>query len=324
MVPHLLRRIEIRGVGRKLLHTDGIAMTPEILRDRSGLVDAPAVKDKHNSSPQMPSDLSQETDDIFATDVAALNAPVQTKATSPWRHANGSDDRKPIVGFPLMLDRGLPLGRPCPSYEGLQHKSALVEENNATTVSSRVFLYGATSPCAIVGFSSRPFLWHAARAFDNSTSTHAESSTRVLGDTARRSSSRSPRPHASTSKDRCGSREPLAPSAKAPKASPFAQRKGGTVVPDEVSPPTPPSRVFSPPPSKAPRKMASTPQAEPPLEYQDPFPEGIPPIVAELLTPPHFSWVSCNKLYDRSLGYASINNGLLPYKRRLPVRLLFS
>jgi hypothetical protein len=54
--------------------------------------------------------------------------------------------------------------------------------------------------------------------------------------------------------------------------------------------------------------MASTPQGGPPLERQDPFAEGILPIAAELLTPRHFPWVSCNKLYDRSLEYASINN----------------
>ncbi len=104
VIPDLLCWIELRCVCRKPFHLDILAITLEVLPDRTRLVHAPAVKDQNDLAAQMPSDTSQEAHDIISTDVVSLTLPIEPESTSQRCQGDRTDKRKSIVPLPLSLN----------------------------------------------------------------------------------------------------------------------------------------------------------------------------------------------------------------------------
>ena len=74
-----------------------------------------------------------------------MNLPIESNPFPLGCQRDSTDHGEPIMAVPLPLNRGSSPGCPGAADHRLQHKPALVQEDNATILPSGVFLYPATA-----------------------------------------------------------------------------------------------------------------------------------------------------------------------------------
>lgn len=141
--PDLLDRIEFRGVGREVLHANGVIVLAELLF--RGAMNAGAIPDNQKLATELPAELTHERDDVVGADVAGVNLEVEPGSRPVGRKSYGADDRKSIMPCTDIVDWGLASGSPGATHSGLQHEPALIDENDASPLLLGFFLYSANA-----------------------------------------------------------------------------------------------------------------------------------------------------------------------------------
>lgn len=195
---------------------------------------------------------------------------------------------------PLAEYRCPSSGCPCPSHQGLQHKSALIQKDDAPVFLFSVFLYPATSLCTKPEPVPRLFPCPTAAAFGNSNHKREESSRHGPDDTSHRNGPRLPWLSVAMSTVDSHTHEPEALREAIPEVPPSVPETSGRAGPGEASPSTLLFLLSLTPPSSVSQRMAMILPAEIPLESPDHFPGGLPHVVFELPMLLHFPLVSCN------------------------------
>lgn len=161
--PDELLRIDLWRVRRKAEDMKPPVPAKEFFDD-DALVDGAAVPEQHHLSTQMAEQVLQESDDLHAGDVLAVETEVKPKALARRRYSEGGDCRNPIPPVAVPEDRGL--SDRCPGLADVrdEEKSALVEECEMGPKCSGFFLYSATRVSSNGRWLSRPSAWRAVPA----------------------------------------------------------------------------------------------------------------------------------------------------------------
>src|SRR5439155_12883536 len=152
----------------------------------AGLVHAPAVEDEHERPTQMAPEAAEEVDQIDGPDVLRLHPPIQAQAAPARGHREHAGDRETIMTLPLPEQRRLAPWCPRPPDQRLEHKAALIQEDEALAGAPRVFLYAATGAAASARSRPRRAPGPGARASADSSRSRAGSSTRAPDGSGRR------------------------------------------------------------------------------------------------------------------------------------------
>lgn len=189
VAPDAFHGVEVRSIGWQPLDDDSLPGGQPGL-DTLCPVGAVSVPDERESTGKVPTECLKESKDLGGSDVMGIQSPVEAESAPTGSHGEGADRGEPVAAVPLAEDGRLAAGRPGTTDHRLEHETALVEENDAPTGSSGVFLYGATARLAIVLWSPRPAPGLDAPVSDNSTPPRAGSSRRGQGDSEPRRSGR--------------------------------------------------------------------------------------------------------------------------------------
>lgn len=172
-VPNLFDRIKLWRVRRKPFDADSSAKTSEqSLGSRT--MNRPPVQNKDEPTRKMSQKLTCKYFKIVRTDVLALNVKIEFQPMTLRRNAERRNGRKAISSIPAIEDGRLPARRPCSANNRLEHKATFVKKYDVTPAFCRVFLYEASLCFATVRLLLRCILWHAVRAFGNSSREYSE------------------------------------------------------------------------------------------------------------------------------------------------------
>jgi len=317
VVPHLFYWIEIRRIRRQPFNADHSSMSLHIGLQHLGPMHTPSIQNQNYRATDGSAHRLQERDHILSTDVLPLHSPIQPYPTPMRGQGDGTDDRESMMRTPLPQNRRLSSRRPCPSHHRLEHKSALIQKHDASTLLSGVFLYAATASFSTDESVPHPVPWPDAPASDNSTHRHGGSSRHGPDDTEHQSESQSPGQCGATSRAHWYTHEPSALARAVPAAPASARRTNEKDALDVAWPSAPFSLQCEPPPSSALLKTGMMPHTWRPLEYPALVPRGLRLGASELLTPLHFLWVSCIIIYLSSFRNARGNNMIFQICRQL-------
>ena len=151
---------------------------------------AVSVPDERETVRDVPTQCFKEPEDLCGSDVVWILGPGEAESAPTGSHGEGADRREPVAAIPLAENGRLAAGRPGAADHRLEHEAALVEENNAPTGSSGVFLYGATARPPIVLWPPRLAPGPGAPVSDSSTPPRSGSSRRGRGGSGPRRSGR--------------------------------------------------------------------------------------------------------------------------------------
>jgi len=310
VVPDLLNRIEVRRIGRQPFNTDGLGVSFQVSPQYFCPMDTPPIHDEYHPPMDITREGAQESNHILSADVFSLNAPVKSNPASMGGKGNGTDDRKSIMTTPLVEYRRLASGCPCPPHQRLEHKSTLIQKDDALAFLFSVFLYPAIFLYAKPESVPHSFLCPTAVVSDNSNHKRGESSKHVPDDTLHRNDPQLPWLCVAVSKVDLHNHEPEALQEVTPEVPPSVREISGAVDRDEASPSMLPFFLSLSPPSSVSQRMAMTLPAGLLLECPDPSPTGLPLFVFELPVLSHFPLVSCIIIYSCSISYAIVNSSL--------------
>jgi len=168
VAPHGLHRVEVGRVGGQPFEDD-----PRVLaqpgRDTDGPVGPMPIPDERVAMGQVPAQGLEESEDLGASDVVPIQRPVETESAAARGHCERADDGEPVTAVPLSEDRCLAARCPGPAADGLEHKTALIQEDEASAGAAGVFLYAASAPCANAEWLPRPAPGLGAPVSGNST-----------------------------------------------------------------------------------------------------------------------------------------------------------
>ena len=262
-VPDLLDGVEFRRVRRKPFDVKPI---PVFFLENPDRFPVGVISVEHQD--EFASDMCveglKELNDRIGSDVSALDPEKETQAVPGRGDFDAGYCGKPAVVIPGILDRSLSSRCPGPSPRGLEHEARFINENDASTASSSLFLYAPSAPSSSVRSPLSPFPGRAALVSDNSSPTSEGYTIRNLRETLPRSGALSSAPREDRS---------IAPLynpqhqglSKVSSSTPLsAWPKASVFVPDAAWPSIPPSRSFLSPPSSVARSRARPQPDEPP------------------------------------------------------------
>jgi hypothetical protein len=103
----------------------------------------PAVHNQNNTASKLCQNSIDKLLKILGGDVVFVAIEIQSQPPTLWRNGDCRDDRNSVVSVPAIMNGRARLWGPGASNHRLQHKAAFIRENDATTLSSGFFLYGA-------------------------------------------------------------------------------------------------------------------------------------------------------------------------------------
>lgn len=229
--PDKFIRIKLRCVSWKVKGIDSRAASKESL-DEFGSVDGASVPEKNNRAFEVATKMPEELSDLFGPDVLiGIKTCVEPKPFSFWRDCDSGDSRDFCPAPSDNEDWRFSLNRPGSPDIGNKRESALIQEGQAGSKPSGLFLYAAKRDVSSNEslFPGAPWLFSAAS--DNSSPSRSSNSTDCLYNSVPGSSSELSGRYASKSKDPSNSRLPMALSPRrAPKFS-FADSTKARAVP---------------------------------------------------------------------------------------------
>ena len=140
--PDMLRRIELRRIGREPLGLDAR------MRDQVGLhqpapVDRTVVPQQDHRAPQMLQQRAEEGADLHAGEVPVVATEVESQVPTFGRDGKRRERREAIPLEPVLEDRRVALRPPGAGDGGDEQEAALVEEDQGGAESISLFLYAA-------------------------------------------------------------------------------------------------------------------------------------------------------------------------------------
>lgn len=170
MSPHLFHRVQFRCIARESINMQTRLLGQKRL-DIPAPVDFAAIPDHEYMTPQMMQQLTQERNNLKASDIVSMEPRVKSQPPASGRNGQDADDRYFVPPVAVSQDRGLANGSPCPTDVGNQQKSTLVEKPQMGPKSFGLFLYVARPAPSTAGFHPRPAATPASQASGSSNST---------------------------------------------------------------------------------------------------------------------------------------------------------
>ena len=188
--PDELIRIEFWGIGGKAMHMEPLVFLNE-LSDDDAPVDRAAVPKEHHRASQVPQKVTQESNDLHASDVARVEAKIQSETLSGWRHGDAGDNGNPIPPIAVLENRSLPDW--CPGLTDVrdEEEAGLVEKDEMGPKFLGFFLNAANRVPSSARWLSRPVAKPAAPVSGRSSPSPASPATHGLDDSVFRNISRS-------------------------------------------------------------------------------------------------------------------------------------
>jgi len=148
----------------------------ELLND-PGTVDGTPVPEQDNGAPEMTTKVAEELPDLLGSDVSiGIKARKEPESFSSRGDSDGGDSRD----FPPTPsdheDWRFSPDRPASLDPGNKRESALIQEGQAGSKPSGLFLYGARHGVSSSGSRLRVFLWPSWSVPDNSSPEHSSDS----------------------------------------------------------------------------------------------------------------------------------------------------
>lgn len=222
--PDVLRRVQVRRVGRELFHVEP-GMGGDPLVDSFSAMNGSPIPQQDNGTTQMLEQMSQERSDIQPGEIAAAQPEIERHPPALERHGQGTDGRKPIVLVAGAHDRRAACRSPGACHVRDEQKARFIQKDEVGTTSRSVVLYGASASASTAQSPPRPVAGLGVRASDNSIPTGSGASRHDRDGSALRTAGGSAAPHASRSINRFDSLLPRAPSGAAPPAASSAPRR---------------------------------------------------------------------------------------------------
>ncbi len=141
--PHVLGRIELRGVSREVMDVEP-GMVGEERADFAASMDRAAVPEQVAGAPQMPEEVLEERADVETAEIPWATPEVERDASALRRDRQPATNREAIVTVAVAHARRLPFGRPGPADVGDEQKATLIDEDEMGATSSGVFLSGSS------------------------------------------------------------------------------------------------------------------------------------------------------------------------------------
>ncbi len=169
--------VKLRRVSRKVKGVDSRTAFKKSL-DELGSVSGVSVPEKNNMSPEVARQMSEELSDLFGSDIPiGIKPRVKSKPFSFWRDRDGRDGRYLGPASGNNEDWSFSFNRPCSLNIRNKRKSALIQEGQAGSKPSGVFLYAAKRDVS----SSESLLpdapWRASAASGSSSPERSSNST---------------------------------------------------------------------------------------------------------------------------------------------------
>jgi len=151
MTPHILDRVEFRGISRKAFQDDALAGGSNVLLDQKTPMDRRTIPEDQNFARNMPLQVPEKLDDLWAFDAALMNL----KVKPPQRQA--ANNRKTFPVERLVQHGGLPARRPSADSRRAGAQSAFIYENDGSFLLAGLFFKaGHSTRCQRrMAFSSR-------------------------------------------------------------------------------------------------------------------------------------------------------------------------
>ena len=142
MTPHVLDRIEFRGVSRQALQDDALAGGSDVILDQQTAMDRRAIPKDQQLARDVPPQMPEKRNDLWALDAALMHL----KVKPPQGQSANDRQALPIEGFVengRMSARGpgADAGRACA-------QPALIYKDDGSSLPAGFFLKRATPPVA--------------------------------------------------------------------------------------------------------------------------------------------------------------------------------
>jgi len=228
--PDKLVRVEFRRISREVKGVDSRIAFKESL-DELGLVDGASVPEENDRAFEAAAKMPEEVSDLSGPDVLiGIKARVESKSFSSWRDRDGGDSRYLGPASGDNEDGCFSFNRPGSLDIGNKRESALIQEGQAGSKPSGLFLYAAKRDISSSGSSLRVFPWLFWSVSDSSNPSRSSNSRDSRCSSAPESVSELPVRYASRSKDPSSNRPPEALSLRrAPRISSVCPTKDKVV-----------------------------------------------------------------------------------------------
>lgn len=206
--PDKLVWVKLRRVSREMKGVDSRTAFKESL-DELGLVDGASVPEENDRAFEAAAKMPEEVSDLSGADVLiGIKPRVESKSLSSWRDRDGGDSRYlgPTSGD--NKDGCFSFNRPGSLDIGNKRESALIQEGQAGSKPSGLFLYAAKRDISSSGSSPRVSAWLSWSVSDSSSPSRSSNSRDSRCSSAPESVSESLARYVSRSKDPSSSRLP--------------------------------------------------------------------------------------------------------------------
>ena len=140
IAPDVLRRIQLRRIGRQELRAPGLSLGYIVL-DQTGPMGQEPVPYQDHRTLDMSAEMLQESADRVGVDIGlGMKTEEKLDTVAAWRDGQGGDRRNfPIGVGPMPQERRLTPGSPSPPHQGHHQEAALVEKDKSGAYARGVF-----------------------------------------------------------------------------------------------------------------------------------------------------------------------------------------
>lgn len=261
--PDKFIRVELRRISREVKGFDPWMVFKES-SDALGSVNRASVPKEEDQSPEMPMKKSEELLNLLGSDVLAdMETCAEPEASSLGRDGNRGDSRDfaPASGDNEL--RRSSLGCPGLPDIGDKRKPALIQEYQAGSKLSGLFLYEAKRAASSNGWIAPGAPWLFSEAFDNSIQGCSSNTKDLRGNSLSGSSSKRLCRYVSRSRDPLSNRLPVVLSPGCASEPPSAVLTEENAAPDELGASVQKTRLSDNPVANALRSLKKLPVSRP-------------------------------------------------------------
>ena len=314
--PSTFHRVKLGSVAGEPLNPNRRSVSVQVGSNLSASMDRPLVQDENGlSASRFPNPLD-ELDNLWLGDILCVNSELEVKVASFWRDAESANNREPVVLLGTYLDRRLASKRPRLPEDALEHKAALVEENDRLFFPELPVSLCAASPVYATSLRlGRLAPWLLARVSESSSPLNAGVSRPKRYGSLPQSASRLPERFSVVSTTGLSNRGPLGPAKAIVPTRSFAALRAAMDDGDGALPSMPPVRVPLPFVSSRVElvRLLRAVRTLPVSAF--PLPTAVSPILFALLIVLDFHMVAYIIVYTfiAKFGIENVNKGVQQY-----------
>ena len=173
--PDKFIRVKLRRVSGEVKGVESRTFFKELF-DKFGPVERASVPEKNDGSSDPATKVPEKLSDLFGSDISCIKARVKSKPLSLGRDCNGGDSRYLCPASGDNNGWSLSFDGPSSLDVGNKRESALIQEGQAGSKLSGLFLYAAKRDVSSNESFPRVFAWPSWKVSDNSSQGFASDS----------------------------------------------------------------------------------------------------------------------------------------------------